>query len=370
MKSEYSYAFRLYRFAWVLTLITSRALAQGPGGTGRPLPVVVAAVDVREAFGEPLEALGTTLAREAVMLTSNVTEFAEDILFDDGDEVEAGQVLVRMRDDGLRAELKAAKATFDERQAAFIRAKELVERQAVSSATLQEREAALRQIEGQIEEIESRIRDRTLTAPFSGILGIRRISPGALITAGEPLTTLDDLSSIRVEFEAPSVFLSALRSGMELEATSDAFPGETFRGTLTHIDTRIDPVTRTLQARAMFPNEDGRLRPGLLMRVSLTRNERQALLIPEGAVVQRGRRAHVYRIEENDNGPRTIERAVDLGTRLPGWVEVRSGLEEGDRVVIHGLMQVRDGGQVRILGEWTGDEPLASFLETSSESDG
>ncbi|MCC5845478.1 MAG: efflux RND transporter periplasmic adaptor subunit [Verrucomicrobia bacterium] len=348
------------------------------GGTGvraqssgdRPLSVVVARVDVRTEFGERLEALGTSLARESVLLKSNVTEFAEEILFDDGDVVEEGQVLLRMRDDGLRGELKAAKATYDERKSAFERARELVERQAVSSATLQEREAALRQVEGQIEEIESRIRDRTLKAPFSGVLGIRRVSPGALISAGETLTTLDDLTSIRVEFDAPSLFLNALRPGMELEAESDAFRGETFTGTLSHIDTRIDPVTRTLRARANFPNEDGRLRPGLLMRVNLTKNQREARLIPEGAIIQRGRESFVFRVAENGDETTVEERKVTLGTRIPGWVEAASGLDAEDRVVVHGLMQVRDGVKVRILGEWTGDEPLASFLDRKNGNNG
>jgi len=367
-------SFRNRLFLWpslgVFTLLLGGTGVRAQPSGDRPLSVVVARVDVRAGFGERLEALGTSLARESVLLKSNVTEFAEEILFDDGDLVEEGQVLLRMRDDGLRGELKAARATYDERKSAFERARELVERQAVSSATLQEREAALRQVEGQIEEIESRIRDRTLKAPFSGVLGIRRVSPGALISAGETLTTLDDLSSIRVEFDAPSLFLNALRPGMDLEAESDAFRGETFSGTLSHIDTRIDPVTRTLRARANFPNEDGRLRPGLLMRVNLTKNQREALLIPEGAIIQRGRESFVFRVVDNGDETTVEERKVSLGTRIPGWVEAASGLDADDRVVVHGLMQVRDGVKVRILGEWTGNEPLASFLEDQNGTSG
>lgn len=192
-------------FVTLAALLTLPSPAQPPGGTPPPLPVVVARVDQREAFGDPLEALGTALARESVDLKANVTEFAEEILFDDGDRVTKNQILLRMRTDELRADLKSARAVYDERKAAYDRAKELVERQAVSSATLQEREAALRQTEGLIEALQARISDRTLRAPFDGILGIRRISPGALVTAGETLTTLDDLSSLRIEFEAPAL---------------------------------------------------------------------------------------------------------------------------------------------------------------------
>lgn len=347
----------------------SSPLHARPSGERGPLPVVVAAVDTREDFGDPLEALGTSLANESVQVKANVTDFAVEIHFDDGDQVEKDQLLLRMKDDGLRAELKAARATFDQRKSAYERARDLVEQQAVSSATLQEREAALRQIEGEIEQIESRIRDRTLRAPFSGVLGTRRISPGALVSAGETITTLDDLSSIRVEFEVPSLFLTALHPGMELRATSQAFPDETFTGRLSHIDSRVDPVTRTLKARGRFPNEDGRLRPGLLMRLRLTKNPRKALLIPEGAVVRRGQQAFVYRVTRGDDPPAAEEREVDLGTRIPGWVEARSGLEPTDRVVVHGLMQVGDGTPLRILGEWTGDEPLSDFVENTEDAE-
>ena len=353
--------------AWLALWIGSLS-AQPPGGAGGPLPVVVAAVEEREGFGDRMEALGTSLALESVFIRANVTEFAEEILFDDGDRVEEGQILLRMKTDGLRAELKGAQATRDQRQSAYERARELIEEQAVSSATLQERLAALRQIEAQIEEIESRIRDRTLRAPFAGILGIRRVSPGALVSAGETITTLDDLDAIRVEFDAPSLFLSALRPGMAIEARSEAFPDEIFNGELRHIDSRVDPDTRTLRARARFPNPGGRLRPGLLMRLNLVKNQRDALLVPEGALVQRQRRAFVFRVDETENPPVAREREVDPGARIPGWVEIRSGLAPSDRVVVHGLMQVRDGAPVRVLGEWTGDEPLSSFLESKRTS--
>jgi membrane fusion protein (multidrug efflux system) len=366
------YSFNLSTFlrpiAYVmLTYSTAFAQPGGRGGPEKPLDVVVAPVVSREGFGETLEALGTTLANESVEITSNITEFVRAIHFDDGDTVEKGQLLVELEKAEEEAALKSAKALLEERQAAFTRAQELVQQQALSTATLEEREALLRQIEGQIEGLEAQLQDRVIRAPFDGVLGLRRISPGALVTAGQLITTLDDLSHIKVDFDAPSLFLSALRPGLSIEGQVDAYPDEAFSGEIRTLTSRVDPVTRTIGVRALLPNEENRLRPGLLMSIRLTKNSRTSLLIPEGAIVQRADKSFVYEIEEVDGGSRSKEREVKLGTRIPGEVEVISGLDEGAQVVVHGLMQIRPNQQVRVLGVQTENEPLASFLDSKGE---
>lgn len=356
------YISRIGRPLGILLIFFSSVILHGQRPGGSPPQVVVAPVVEEAAFGDTLEALGTTRAYESVQITANVTEFVREIRFDDGDEVKAGDILVVLGKDEEEAALKSAKALLEERKASTSRARELEQQQALSTATLQEREALLQQIEGEIEAIEARIRDRVIRAPFDGTLGLRQISPGALVRPGDLITTIDDLTRIKVDFDAPSVYLAALRPGLQVEGRVDAYPETVFSGTVSMVNSRVDPVTRTVTVRAVLLNKDRRLLPGLLMSIRLMKNPRSALLVPEGAVIQRGEQSFVLAVDRSGSEARVEERRVQLATRIPGYVEVLSGLEAGDQVIVHGLMQARPGQVVRVLGVQTGDEPLESFL--------
>ncbi|HKJ90241.1 MAG TPA: efflux RND transporter periplasmic adaptor subunit, partial [Oceanipulchritudo sp.] len=295
-----------------LILLSGVFLHSQPSQEEALLPVVAAPVIEEAAFGDTLEALGTTRAYESVLVTANVTEFVREIRFDDGEEVKAGDILVVLEKDEEEAALKSAKALLEERKASYNRARELEQQQALSTATLQERDALLQQIEGEIEAIEARLRDRVIRAPFDGTLGLREISPGALVRPGDTVTTIDDLSRIKVDFDAPSVFLSALRQGLEVEGRVAAYAETVFTGTVSMINSRVDPATRTVKVRAILPNEDRRLRPGLLMSIQLMKNPRSALLVPEGAIIQRGQESFVFALNRAGDKPIVEERRVEL----------------------------------------------------------
>lgn len=353
---------------FILWIPTGQLGAQPPGGAaGKPLPVVVSPVVLEENFGDVVEALGTTRANESVEITSSVSDFISALHFEDGDLVTQGDLLVELNREEEEADLASAKALMDERKSAYNRAEELVKQNALSTATLQEREALLRQTEGQIQGLEAQLRDRMIRAPFSGVLGLRRVSPGALVAPGEVITTLDDLSRIKVDFDAPSLFLAALRPGLKIEGRSDAYPGKVFTGEISTLGSRVDPVTRTVSVRAVLPNENQLLRPGLLISIHLTKNPRASLLIPEGAVVQRGAKSFVFVIAEGSDGSVARQQEITLGSRIPGKVEVTEGLAEGDLVVVHGLMQIRPGQAVKVLGVRKGEEPLSSFYPDAQE---
>lgn len=361
------YSHFLFSFL-LLAGLTNRLAAQPPGaGEGKPLPVVVSPVVRDPAFGDRVEALGTTRANESVEITSIVSDFITALHFDDGDTVSGGDVLVELNREEEEAALASARALLDERQSAFARAEELVKRDALSSATLQERKAMLRQTEGRIQGLEAQLRDRTIRAPFDGVLGLRRVSPGALVSTGEVIATLDDLDRVKVDFDAPSLFLASLKPGLAIEGRVEAYPDRVFSGEIRTVGSRVDPVTRTVSVRAILPNPGRLLRPGLLMSIALTKNPRAALLIPEGAVVRRGDASFVFVVEEGDDEKVAARREIKPGTRIPGEVEVVSGLEEGEHVVVHGLMQVRPGRAVKVLGVQEGDEPLESFLNAGAE---
>jgi membrane fusion protein (multidrug efflux system) len=198
-----------------------------------------------------------------------------------------------------------------------------------------------------VREIEARISDRTIRAPFDGILGLRQVSVGALVEPGDLITTIDDLSRIKLDFNVPATHLRTLRPGSIIHAYSAGWGDERFEGTVTTIDTRIDPETRAVLIRAIIPNREMRLRPGLLMTVQLLNRQRQALMIPEEALVPVQRRHYVLTVGED----LTVERKqVFIGHRQPGMVEITRGLLPGERVIARGSTRVRPGQQVSILG--------------------
>lgn len=348
------------------TLFAGTAAAQ-PGGDSAPVPVIVAPVRT-EPLADRTEGLGTTRANETVTLTANVTETVREIRFDDGQQVSQGEILVILDKAEEEADLKSARALRDERRAAYERARTLRAQNAISASDLDEREALLHQAEGQIEAIQSRIADRVIRAPFDGVLGLRHISPGALVQPGDEITTMDDLSRIKVDFDVPSVFLRDLGPGLPVEGAVAAFGDEVFSGTVSSVDTRVDPATRTVTVRAVLPNPDARLKTGLLMNIELLRNARTALMAPEGALIQRGRKFFVLAATERDGKTIVEQKPIVTGTRVPGKVEVVSGLDAGDRVVVHGLMQARPGQEVVIRAVAGEDRSLADLLQEENAS--
>jgi membrane fusion protein (multidrug efflux system) len=210
---------------------------------------------------------------------------------------------------------------------------------------LDQQRAARDTAKARVEAIRARLGDRVITAPFSGVLGFRAVSPGTLVTPGTVITTLDDVDPIKVDFTVPERFLSALAVGQTIDAHTAAWPGETFTGRVTSIDSRVDPVTRSITVRAEVPNRDRRLKPGMLMTLAVSANEREALVIPEIAVQAIRDRNFVFRVGDDGKAQQVF---VTLGARRAGEVEVLDGLMPGDRVVTEGLVRVRPGVALRV----------------------
>jgi membrane fusion protein (multidrug efflux system) len=245
------------------------------------------------------------------------------------------------------ADLRAMEAILTSRRLALDRSRRLESQQFSTTAQLEERAAAVQESEAQIESIKSRIADRVIRAPFDGVVGLRNISVGTLVEPSDLITTLDDLRMIKVDFSVPSTNLSALTPGLPIVARTAAFGNRAFSGELKSVDTQVDPVTRSVVARAILPNPDGTLKPGLLVTVELLKNPRRTLIVPEEALIPRGRQNFVLVIDEAA-GNKAVNREVEIGARRPGEVEIVAGLAEGEEVVTHGTLSVRPGQQVTI----------------------
>jgi membrane fusion protein (multidrug efflux system) len=346
--------------AWLVGLCVAGVPVTGVGQGPEAAPGVILA-EVRQApLADRIEALGTLKARESVVITANVTDAISGIHFDDGDRVKAGDLLVEMVSVEEDALLEEASARVGEAERQYERVKSLEASGSASASLLDERRRDLQTARASLAAIESRLSDRLIKAPFDGVVGLRDISLGALVQPGDVITTLDDDARLKLDFAVPSVFLATLAPGVEVEARTRAFPGQLFRGTIGSIDSRVDPVTRSVQVRALIDNADRLLRPGQLMTVELLRNPRQALMVPESALLHRGEEHFVFLV--TGDPPLVAKRRVEIGARRPGEAEVIEGLAAGEKVVTHGLQKVKPDAPVTIIAVDDGTRTLKEML--------
>jgi membrane fusion protein (multidrug efflux system) len=306
-----------------------------------------------ERLSSPLTALGTARANEAVEVTSKASNIVTAVRFEDGQRVQKGQVLVELDAAQARADLAAAEAARADSASQVKRSRELLATKIISDAQFEQLEATLKTNEARVDSARARVADTVIRAPFNGRVGLRRVSVGSLVNPGTTIATLDDSSVIKVDFSVPENFLSVLRDGLKVYAMSAAFPDREFAGTVAGIDSRIDPVSRSVTVRAVVPNADGKLKPGMFLNVRLASDARDALMIPEAALMPEQSRQFLY-VVEDDHATR---REVRIGRRVPGRVEVVAGLESGERVIVEGTQKVREGGAVRELANEQASEP-------------
>ena len=313
----------------------------GPGGGDRPATVTTLRLQP-ESFAERTSAIGTVKAHESVTITAKVSELVDAVHFESGQEVRAGAPLVTLSDRQQRAALVEAQANAEDAERIYRRQSELAAQQLIARSQFDTQRAARDAANARVGQIRAQLADRVIRAPFAGTLGIRQVSPGALVAPGTAVATLDDLTRVYVDFPLPEGLLSMVAPGRAITGRAEAWPGRSFTGNVSAIDARIDPATRAVTVRADLPNPDRLLRPGMLINVDLPGVAREALRVPEIAVVQVGRDSFVYRAK--DDG--TVEQvAVTLGARADGKVELVSGVRAGDRVVIDGTGKLRPGGK-------------------------
>lgn len=329
-------------------------------------PVIIKEVK-QDRFVDRVEALGTLRANETVELTATVSEILTDIHFEDGQRVKTGDVLVEMTNEEEHALLEEARSTVSEAKKQYERIKPVASRGAASKSLLDQRRREYETAQARLRAVESRLRDRLIIAPFSGVVGLRNISVGALIAPGDIITTLDDDSVMKLDFPVPAIHLATMKPGIPIEARAPAFPGRKFKGTVTSVGSRIDAVTRSITIRALLPNPERLLKPGLLMSVELLKNPREVLVIPEEALIPSGRENLVLVVDRRVTPPVAERRKVAIGSRRPGDVEILSGLQAGEFVVTHGTLRAVPGQAVTITAVDTGNEPLEDLLNRKQE---
>lgn len=333
-----------------------QAHAQGKATTGAAAPrTPTVTVDVVRAepgvVEERVQSVGTARANEAVVVTAKVTGIVSSIGFQEGQRVQAGDLLIEFESRQARAELEEARANLEEYRRHLQRAELLRRSGAVTEARFDAAATLVQAGTARVKSMEARLADLRIVAPFAGKVGLRQVSLGNLVQPGTAVTTLDDVGRIKLEFALPEVSVGVLRVGLPVSARSAAYPGRTYEGQVRAIDTRVDPVTRSVRVNAEFGNADGSLLPGMFLMVELIAARREnAVLVPEEAVVPEGVRQYLFVVR--DGVARRTE--ITLGERLPGRVEIARGIAIGDQIILRGTQKVRDGTRVTISSQPAG----------------
>lgn len=331
-----------------LMLACALAACGGEEKKERPAPLVKVESVASQRFVDRYAAVGTAVANEQVTLTAPVTERIVRLGFADGQYVRAGQVIAVLAQGQETASLAAANAQSREAEQQLARINALKQRGFATKSSLDAQVAAAASARAQAAEARASIADRVIRSPFSGYASLRQISVGAVVGAGTEITTISDTSQIKLDFSVPETLLASLSVGQPIEAKAAAWPDAPFRGTVRAIDPVLDPATRAIKLRAILPNRDGRIKPGMLLTVSLESRPRDAVAVPELALVSEGDQRFVYMIDGEGKAKRM---PVKTGGRTGNLVEVTDGIAPGARIVTEGVVKLSPGAKVRVAGE-------------------
>ncbi|AOG23787.1 efflux RND transporter periplasmic adaptor subunit [Acidovorax sp. RAC01] len=334
-----------------------------PGGPARP--VAVETVPVRQmALRDDAEAVGSLKSRQSVVLRPEVSGRITQLNFRDGERVRKGQLLVQFDDQLQRAQIQQSKAEMSIAQANHKRNQELVAQGFISQRSVDESAANLEVAQAKLALAQATAARLKIVAPFDGVAGIRGANVGDYLKDGADIVNVEDLDTLYVDFRLPERLQAKVRRGQTAQVSFDALPGVIYPALVQAINPQIDADGRSIAVRGCIDNRRLQLRPGMFARVTAVFAERDAaLVIPEEAVVPDGVSPYVFRIVEGkEPGTRVARRTpVTLGARVPGLVEVVSGLAVGDTVVSAGQQRLqRDGTQVRVVDLAAGASPAGA----------
>ena len=317
-------------------------------------PAVTEFPVVESALTQKLVALGNLSANQSINITPQIEGRIVDLHLPQGARVPAGKLLVRLDDREQAAITAQARIDLGEAKRQLAYMEKLISKKAISVEEIQAQRARVDRLGAALQAEQAQLDQYILQAPFAGTLSFHDQSVGALINAGTVLTTLDDLDTMKLTFKLPESSLSHVARGATITATSDAWPGTTFTGTIDSINPRIDPLSLTFQVRAMLANPDGRLLPGMLMRTEIELPPQKQLVVPARSIMFDSNQRYVYVIDQQN---KVARRLVTTGQTNGEYIVVLSGLSAGERVVNEGVVKVSEGRQVQIVSPSPATEP-------------
>lgn len=319
------------------------------GAAGRAVDVEVR--EVRPGrFVDRLHMTGTVEAERTVELTAQESGRIVALPAEKGSTLEADAAIAEIDDRELQAELRQARAEAELAREQWKRRRELYEeREAISELDYLQARSQAEQAAARVERLEARLEDKTIVAPFRGVLDERHVEVGTTVSPGDPVATMVDLRPVRVSAGVPERYSNDVAVGDSVSVTVPSLDDRTFAGELTYVGATVSEDSRTVPVEAELPNLDGRLKPNMVADLSMVRREwSSALAVPQDAVLRTSDGFAVYVAEEDGSGPVARRRPVELGPREEETVLVERGLRPGDRLVVMGQQQVADGDRLRV----------------------
>lgn len=307
---------------------------------------VVAVEAKRQPISESLSLVGSLAANEMVEIKSETDGTIAEINFKEGERIEQGRLLFRLDESKLLASAAEAEANYKVSQSNFERSRQLVKEQLISQQEFDQIASQFQATQATLELRKQQLKDTRIHAPFAGIMGARQISPGQVIARNTILAWLVDLDPIKAEFNVPERFLSQVKIGQTVEFSVATYPDQKFPGEVYFISPHVDPALRTVLVKAYVKNPEQRLRPGMFANLELTLKVRdQAVLVPEAAITISSDKASLYTVDSAQNAQL---KSVTTGIRTSGRVEITSGLQGGELVVVEGIQKLRPGAKVKL----------------------
>ncbi len=321
------------------------ASAQGPGPASRPKITVDGLVLSGQELKNQINITGTILADESVLLNSEVAGKVQEILFEEGQYIKRGKLLVRLNEDEIKADLERLQFILKLNQDNEYRQKQLLEKEAISREEYETALTTLNTSKAEIRVLQARLDKHYIRAPFDGIVGLRSISVGSYLNPGTSIAELFKINPVKVEFSVPSKYLRLVNVGDQINFMVDAYPDEVFEGKIYAVEPQVDPETRSIRLRAMAENKAHKLFPGQFARINLILEViPEALLIPTEAVIPElnGKRVFLYK------DGKVISQSIETGLRNEESIQVEVGLNPGDTVITTGVLQINHGSEVNI----------------------
>lgn len=332
-----------------------KAMIAAGASAPKPVETVSATLVERDSWIRSVESVGSFRAVQGADLSTETAGIVSRILFENGAEVRAGDLLVELDSEAEQATLRSAEAEADLARTVFERSKTLRASNAISQSDLDAAASQLRKLTALVEQLRATISKKQLHAPFSGRLGIREVNLGQFVQNGDKIVSLQSLDPIFVDFLLPQQLISTLATGQKILVRTDAYPDRVFEGALTAINSEVDRVTRNIRLQGTLNNPDGALRPGMFARVEIFEGgEDEILRIPLTALLRAPYGDSVFIVlekksEDGGSGDLVVEqRFIRTGRALGDFVSVTEGLKEGDKVVTAGAFKLRNGVSVKI----------------------
>ncbi|MGC9401586.1 efflux RND transporter periplasmic adaptor subunit [Vibrio genomosp. F10] len=326
--------------------VSATAYAKGPR-TAPSVSVITESVQIHHV-SQSLSLVGKIESDQSVVISSEVAGKVDTIAVKANQKVTKNQILVKLDDDKAIASVAEAKAYLRDEKRKLTEYERLAKRNAITQTEIDAQKTSVDIAQARLDAANANLRDLHISAPFEGTVGFIDFSRGELVSAGSELLTLDDLSLMRLDLQVPEHYLSRLSIGMDVVATTSAWGSERqFKGEVVGIDSRINQETLNLRVRIHFDNTDMKLKPGMLVSADMAFPEIEAPIIPVQALQYSGTKRFVYVVNDDNIAKKT---EVILGARIENLVVIEKGLEIGQKIVVQGIVNMRDGVSVSELG--------------------